>query len=141
MFFGKIRFRFVYRFVVFVYMLLLRLLVQLLAQGIIRYFHDAYQQLDFVIVSLSILDLVLSPVPRVFTPHEETDDAVQEGGSLSALRSLRLLRFLRLFRAKTFKVLLYKIGLVVISLKNFMIILFRIEYQSNFLLNQRKDEL
>eukprot|EP01038_Epipyxis_sp_PR26KG_P011920 gene11920-15952_t len=97
------------------------LALKLTGFGIVNYFSDNSNFFDFIIVIVSLVDLAASPIPALLQGESEQ---TQNEGSFSALRGFRLLRLLRLLRSETFRVVLAKIGKVIISIKGFIMLLF-----------------
>ena len=71
-----------------------------------QYFKDAYNQFDFIVVMISIVEMVIAPPPQIggikiadAKSWEEAADA--SSGGVSALRAFRLLRLFRLARTWT----------------------------------------
>lgn len=61
---------------------ILEMLIKIVGLGFKRYFIDHYNKFDFLIIWLTILDLIF----------EKTSVSIKSGRFMSALRSLRLLR-------------------------------------------------
>lgn len=93
-------------------------LLQVFGQGIVAYFFDVNNSLDFFIITASIIDLISSPLPVLYGGSK----AMGSDGSLSALRGFRLFRVIRLFKWQSLKMLFIKIFSIFISLGGFMAI-------------------
>ena len=92
--------------------------LKLIAYGPVAYCSDSSHLFDGFIVLVSIIDLVMSPVPYLFSHRH-----IVSQGSLSALRTFRLFRLFRIFNSGPLKLLFAKLYRCALSMREFLVLL------------------